>query len=56
MARRKNYGFEKRQRELRKEKKKREKKERRTPTDSPVSEGGRTEEDNATQPGLSDQD
>lgn len=56
VARRKNYGFEKRQRELRKQKKKREKEERRKLIDTPDLEDGRADKDGPFQPGLSDQD
>ena len=56
MARRKNYGFEKRQRELRKQEKKREKEERRKLADPSASENGTVEEHDRPEAGLRDQD
>jgi hypothetical protein len=58
VARRTNYGFEKKQRELRKKKKKEKKAERRgltEPTDSAPASGEAANE-NATEPGPRDRD
>lgn len=54
MARRKNYGFEKKQRETRKQKKKDKKAARRGLTESANPEGDEAVDDSPPQPGPRD--
>jgi hypothetical protein len=58
MARRTNYGFEKKQRELRKQKKNQEKAERRNREEaaSPAPEGGEVAEETPSKSEESDRD
>jgi len=56
VARRKNYGFDKRQREIRKQKKKEKKAERRGLTASTDPEDPKAVDDSPPQPGPRDQD